>query len=55
METKRKNFQLLRALDIGAFIALMLFVAFFIKTIIAVVDVFQSTIYTNAVAGLSGM
>ena len=55
METKGKNFQVLRALDIGAFVALMLFVAFFIKTIIAVVDVFQSPVYTNAVAGLTGL
>ncbi len=55
METKSKNFQVLRAIDIGAFVALLLFVAFFIKTIIAVVDAFQSEAYANAVAGLSSM
>ena len=55
METKRKNFQMLRALDIGTFIALLLFVAFFIKTIIAVVNTFQSEVYTNFVAGLNGI
>lgn len=51
METESKNFRVLRAIDIGAFLALLLFVAFFIKTIIAVVDAFQSEAYTNAVAG----
>ncbi|MEH6534845.1 MAG: hypothetical protein V7719_00525 [Psychroserpens sp.] len=55
MEAKNKNFQFLRALDITAFFLLVLFAAFFVKTIMAVVNGFQSELYSDVVAGLSGM
>ncbi|MFT5242735.1 MAG: hypothetical protein ACJA1H_000570 [Glaciecola sp.] len=55
MEAKNKNFQFLRALEISAFFLLVLFAAFFVKTIMAVVNSFQSVGYTNFVAGVSSM
>jgi hypothetical protein len=54
MKTKSKNFQFLKALDFTTALLLILFVAFFIKTILAVLDGFQSEMYTNLVAGLDG-
>ncbi|SDR80246.1 hypothetical protein SAMN04515667_0708 [Formosa sp. Hel1_31_208] len=55
MATKNKKFQFLRALDVTTFFLLILFVAFFVKTIMAVVNGFQSEVYTNVVAGLSSL
>tara|TARA_B100000809_G_C15100680_1_gene516785 strand:+ start:795 stop:962 length:168 start_codon:yes stop_codon:yes gene_type:complete len=55
MEANNRNFQFLRALECTAFFLLVLFAAFFVKTIMAVVNAFQSEVYTNVVAGLSSM
>ncbi|WP_161791980.1 hypothetical protein [Psychroserpens jangbogonensis] len=53
MQTKNKNFQFLKALDCTTVLLLVLFVALFIKTIMAVINSLQSEMYTNYVAGLS--
>jgi hypothetical protein len=55
METTKKNFRFLRMLEITAFSLLVGFVVFFLKSMIAAVETFQSDAYSTVYAGLKNI
>jgi hypothetical protein len=55
MKTKNEDFRFLRALDYAAVLLLVLFIAFIIKTILAVLSSLQSEAFTNYIAGVSNI
>ncbi len=50
-----KDFKSQRALDAVALIAIVFVVAVFAKTTIAIIDAFQTEVYTNVIAGISNL
>lgn len=55
METKNKDFQLFKALEISGLIILVMFIVFFMVTMMTIINAFQNEIYSSSFADLNSI
>ncbi|MBT8323964.1 MAG: hypothetical protein HKN99_09500 [Winogradskyella sp.] len=55
MKKIQSNFELITAVDVITLFVVILFVVLFAQSIAALMEAFQSEVYTNVVAGMSNI